>query len=140
MTKPTIGHVGIIVEDMSAAVEKLTVMLGVPPERIKEMPALGLKIAEFHMANLILELIQYTSDETNFAKDVMGARLGLNHLSVTVSDVDESIRSWTEKGLTLAEGFPIKGSHGRVAFFETEPKTSVLFEICQPDDNGTGTH
>ncbi len=140
MTKPTIGHVGIIVEDLSAAVETLTGLLGVPPERIKEMPGVGVKLAEFHMANLILELIQYTSDERNFAKDVMGERVGLNHLSVTVPDVDESIRSWTEKGLALAEGFPIKGAHGRVAFFETEPKTGILFEICQPDESGTGSH
>ena len=31
MEKPHIGHIGIIVEDMNSAVDKLTGLLGVPP-------------------------------------------------------------------------------------------------------------
>ena len=136
MNKPHIGHVGIIVEDLSSAVETLTALLGVSPSRIKEIPDVGLKVAEFEMANIILELLQYTSDEANLAKDVMGRRLGLNHLSVTVSNMDEAVRSWTDKGLDLSQGFPREGSHGKVAFFNAEPTTSVLFEVCEPHQSG----
>ncbi len=136
MKKPHIGHVGIIVKDMDCAVEKLTELLGVPPARVKEIPDVGLKTAEFEMANLTLELLQYTNDEACFAKEVMGEKPGLNHLSVTVNEVNEAIRTWTEKGLVLTEGFPRNGAHGRVAFFQTEPNTGILFEVCQPDKSG----
>lgn len=135
MDKPHIGHIGIIVEDMSLAIEKLTGLLGVAPENVKEISGVGLKVAEFKMANVTLELLQYTENEC-FAKEVMGERLGLNHLSVTVNDVNEAIGTWTEKGMVLGEGFPRDGAHGRVAFFRTEPKTGILFEVCQPFESG----
>ncbi|MFH1114011.1 MAG: VOC family protein [Pseudomonadota bacterium] len=136
MKMPHIGHVGIIVKDMDSAVAKLTALLGVPPSRLKEIPDVGLKTAEFETANLTLELLQYTDEKASFAKEVMGERPGLNHLSVTVNDVNEAIRNWTEKGLVLTEGFPRNGAHGKVAFFQTEPDTGILFEVCQPDESG----
>jgi methylmalonyl-CoA epimerase len=135
MIKPHIGHVGGIVQDLDAAVEKLTDLLGVPPTSMKEIPDVGLKTAEFEAANVTLELLQYTDPEKGFAREVMGEEIGLNHLSVTVADMDEAIRSWTEKGLALTKGFPRRGAHGEVAFFETEPATGILFEVCRPDED-----
>ena len=66
----------------------------------------------------------------------MGERMGLNHISARVDDVDHSVSELTTAGFTPMQGFPRQGAHGRVAFFEPDRVTGLLFEVCQPDSPG----
>ena len=130
MTPPRIDHIGIIVADLEQAVEKLRPLFG-EQARIRELPEVGLRVAEFQAANVVIELLQYTGD-ADFARGVMGSQLGLNHISARVEDVDRSVSELTAAGFTPMQGFPREGAHGRVAFFEPDRLTGLLFEICQP--------
>jgi hypothetical protein len=107
------------------------VLFGKPS--FKELPEAGLRVAEFHAENVSIELLQYTA-RSEFARRVMGRRLGLNHLSAQVEDVDRSIAQLNAAGFKPMEGFPREGAHGRVAFFEPDAVTGLLFEVCQPHD------
>lgn len=131
MSAPHIDHVGIVVADLEAALERLKPLFGAPA-RVKELVDAGLRVAEFHAANVTIELLQYTG-EAQFARRVMGERLGLNHISARVDDVERSLAALAAAGLKPMEGFPRQGAHGRVAFFEPDPVSGLLFEICQPD-------
>lgn len=133
MTKPAIDHIGIIVADLDAAVERLRPVFG-DDVTLKELADVGLRVAEFRTANVTVELLQYTGP-AEFAREVMGDRLGLNHVSARVSDVDASVAALTENGFALMDGFPRPGAHGRVAFFHPDDATGLLFEVCQPDDD-----
>lgn len=124
-----IDHIGIIVADLGAAVARLGVLFG--EAEIKELPDVGLRVAEFHAENVTIELLQYTRG-SEFARKVMGERLGLNHISARVDDVDRSIAELKARGLEPMAGFPREGAHGRVAFFEPDAVTGLLFEVCQP--------
>ena len=62
----------------------------------------------------------------------MGERVGLNHISLRVANLESSIEALAQRGLAPMQGFPRDGAHGRVAFFEPDPATGVLFEICEP--------
>ena len=55
-----IDHIGIIVADLEKAAAKLKPLFG--DASIKEMPEVGLRVAEFHPANVTIELLQYTED------------------------------------------------------------------------------
>ena len=132
MSAPRIDHLGILVADLEAAVARLGPLFG-GDARVKELPEVGLRVAEFRAANVTIELLQYTGRDDAFARRVMGERLGLNHLSATVDDVDRSLADLRAAGHAPMEGFPRQGAHGRVAFFEPDPVTGLLFEICQPD-------
>ena len=125
-----IDHIGIIVADVELAASKLKVLFGEPS--IKELPDVGLRVAEFHTENVSIELLQYTQG-SEFARNVMGERLGLNHISAHVEDVDQSVAELKANGLKPMSGFPRQGAHGRVAFFEPDAVTGLLFEVCQPD-------
>ena len=127
-----IDHIGIIVADLDAAVERLGALFGGAP-RIKELKDVGLRVAEFQAANVTVELLQYTGKNDAFARRVMGERLGLNHVSARVEDVERSLEALRAKGLKPMAGFPRQGAHGRVAFFEPDAVSGLLFEICQPD-------
>jgi len=132
MSGTHIDHIGIIVADLDAAVERLGPLFGGAPA-IKELADVGLRVAEFHAANVTVELLQYTGENDAFARRVMGERLGINHVSARVADLEASIESLRAKGLEPMAGFPRQGAHGRVAFFEPDAVTGLLFEICQPD-------
>lgn len=131
MSAPHIDHVGILVADLDAALERLKPLFGAPAQ-VKELADAGLRVAEFQAANVTIELLQYTGD-AQFARRVMGERLGLNHISARVEDVERSLAALTAAGLRPMEGFPRQGAHGRVAFFEPDPVSGLLFEICQPE-------
>lgn len=127
-----IDHIGIIVADLEAAVRRLEPLFGGHVE-IKELAEVGLRVAEFQAANITVELLQYSGKNDAFARQVMGEHLGLNHLSARVENVDHALAKLRASGLRPQEGFPRQGAHGRVAFFEPDPVTGLLFEICQPD-------
>lgn len=132
MTMPYIDHIGIIVADLDQASAKLRPLFG-DPVRIKELPEVGLRVAEFQAANVLIELLQYAGGDADFARGVMGEHTGLNHISLRVADVDRSIAELGAAGFAPMEGFPRQGAHGRVAFFEPDAVTGLLFEVCQPD-------
>ncbi|MEI6732610.1 MAG: VOC family protein [Comamonadaceae bacterium] len=129
---PYIDHIGIVVADLDQAIERLRPLFGTPT-RIKELTEVGLRVAEFDAANVVIELLQYSEGADSFAQQVMGQRLGLNHLSARVSDVAQSITELRQAGFTPMAGFPRQGAHGRVAFFEPDAVTGLLFEVCQVD-------
>ncbi len=132
MNAPHIDHIGILVADLDAALVKLKPLFG-DPVRVKLLAEEGLRIAELEAANVTLELLQYTGGNDALARRVMGEQLGLNHISARVADVERSAAELRAAGLSPMQGFPRQGAHGRVAFFEPDDVTGLLFEICQPD-------
>ena len=130
---PHIDHLGIVVADLDLAIAKFAPLFGAPA-RVKELADVGLRVAEFDCANIVVELLQYTGRDDAFAKGVMGERLGLNHLSARVDDVERSVAELKAAGFAPMAGFPRRGAHGRVAFFEPDAVTGLLFEVCQPDE------
>ncbi len=131
MNAPTIDHIGILVADLDAALERFKPLFGAPAQ-VKDIADAGLRVAEFHATNVTIELLQY-SGEAAFARRVMGERLGLNHVSARVEDLENSLAALKNAGFKPLDGFPRQGAHGRVAFFEQDPVSGLLFEICQPD-------
>ena len=130
MNRPRIDHIGLLVADLDAAVERLRPVFG-DDLSYKDLPQYELRTAIFHTENLAIELLQYTG-EAAFARGVMGGRLGLNHVSAEVADAEASIAALKARGFAVKDGFPADGVHGRVAFFDPDDVTGLLFEICQP--------
>jgi methylmalonyl-CoA epimerase len=126
-----IDHIGIIVDDLDQSVSLFERLFGVQPDSLREMPEVGLRIAHIKAKNVDIELIQYLSQEEGVAREAMGSRPGMNHISLRVDDVETWSRDLQDQGARLVNGFPRQGSHGRVAFFEPESTQGILFEICE---------
>jgi methylmalonyl-CoA/ethylmalonyl-CoA epimerase len=131
MTAPTIDHIGIIVEALEPAVAAMSLLLPDAPVVRRSLPDVGLEVAEFQAANIIIELLQYTSLEAGMARRTMGDAKGLNHLSISVPDLDASLAALAAAGVEPMEGFPRRGAHGRIAFMRTDARTGLLVELCQ---------
>ena len=133
MSKPHIDHIGVIVPDMEKALSLLEKLFGVEPGPIKEKEAMGLRLALVEFENVGLELIQYTDPESPF-KPVLGEKEGMNHISVQVSDMEGTLKNLNESEVKLADGFPVQGSKGPLAFNRPETSLGMLFELYQVRD------
>ena len=129
MSQPFVDHIGIIVEDMEAALGLLDRLFGMKPEEIQEMPDAGIRIAPLRAQNVGIELIQYTRKGA-FGEKVMGARNGVNHLSFRVGNLNTCLKDFRDRGIKVMEGFPRQGSGGAVAFLEPETTGEILLEVC----------
>jgi methylmalonyl-CoA/ethylmalonyl-CoA epimerase len=101
------------------------------PSKIKEMPEIGLRIAQLNAANIEIELLQYSGEGENIAKKTMGIHPGINHLSLEVMDIERALKNLEHEGFNVMDGFPREGSHGTVAFFKPETTGGILFEVCE---------
>jgi methylmalonyl-CoA/ethylmalonyl-CoA epimerase len=133
MTLPYINHIGIIVEDLDQTMILFKELFGLKPSGIKELPDVGLRIGHMHARNIDIEFIQYLSHESGLADSVMGRKSGLNHFSFHVNDIAAALTELQGKGVKVMEGFPRKGSQGRVAFFEPDTTAHILLEIGESD-------
>lgn len=131
MTAPRVDHIGIIVAALEPAVAAMSLLLPGAPIARRSLPEVGLEVAEFQAANVIIELLQYTSEAPGLARRTMGDATGLNHLSISVPDLQASMAALAANGVQPMEGFPRNGAHGRIAFMETDPRTGLLVELCQ---------
>jgi methylmalonyl-CoA/ethylmalonyl-CoA epimerase len=132
MSKTHVEHIGIVVADIEAAVERLRPLLGEAGE-ISDLPDYGLRLALIETANVTIELLQYTGEGDAFSRGVMGEGLGLNHISTRVDDVNQSLAELGTAGFRTMEGFPRRGAGAEVAFLERDETTGLLLEICAPD-------
>jgi methylmalonyl-CoA/ethylmalonyl-CoA epimerase len=128
-----VDHIGIIVRDLDHTLALWEKLFALKPTIIHDMPEVGLRIAHLKTQNVEIELLQYTAEEETIGRKAMGSRTGLNHLSFRVNRVDDSIRCFEKQGVKVKEGFPIEGSHGRIAFFEPETTDGILIEICEQE-------
>ncbi|MBN9427414.1 MAG: VOC family protein [Burkholderiales bacterium] len=134
MTVPTIDHVGIVVQALEPAVETLRRLLPGAALVRRSLPAVGLEVAEFQAANISIELLQYTGPADDLAHRAMGAEPGLNHLSIAVRNLDDALNGLAAQGVAPIEGFPCRGSHGRIAFLPPDACSALRIELCQPDE------
>ncbi len=134
MRPPRVDHIGIVVDDLESAIAAMARMLPGAPLRRRPVPDAGLEVAEFQAENLIVELLRYTDGGEGFGRAVMGGAPGVNHLSLSVPDLDAALAALRDGGVEPMAGFPRRGAHGRIAFLQRESNTGLLFELCEPDD------
>lgn len=134
MSAPRIDHIGIVVDELEPAIAVMARMLPGAPLRRRSVPDAGLEVAEFHAENLIVELLRYTDRGDGFGRSVMGPVPGVNHLSLSVPDLDVALAGLRAEGVEPMPGFPRRGAHGRIAFLPRDGVTGLRFELCQPDE------
>lgn len=140
MTPPRIDHLGVVVADLDAALARLKPLF-VEPSKRRELPEVGLRVAELQAANVVIELLEYADGAASaFARDTMGSAMGLNHLSVHCDDIAAASASMVASGFEPLPGFPRRGAHGTIAFFAPEAASGLRIELCQPESEDDGGH
>lgn len=128
-----VNHLGVIVEDIDAAMTGFRDTLGLPLERT-EVYAGVLDIAFLPCGDTQIELIQPRSDD-----DPAGAYLrdhgpGIQHVAFEVDDIEEALEQMRGRSVEVIGEAPRPGAGGTlIAFLDPRSFGGILVELCQID-------
>jgi len=137
--------IGIAVRDLDSAAEKYSQVLGVRPRMLgpEHYVYPGLKGARFYLANATISLVASGDTDSPIAKFISTIGEGINHISLEVTDLEQDMKDFTEKGMTFLSRKPLsfpegkvvfnhpKSTHGvQIAFVQANPGVDLL---CLPD-------
>jgi len=138
-----IKHIAVAVADIDGAASAYKSLLGLGEPRRYEWEAGQSREAHFDFGDVEVQLCQSTVPDGRFAEHVARYGEGVQHVCLTVDDIDSAIEAAVALGARLK---PCKacekiGSHphseGWVAFFEGQavPGLEVEFMQVYTDDN-----
>jgi methylmalonyl-CoA/ethylmalonyl-CoA epimerase len=129
-----IDHIAIVVQDLDAALGVYRDLLGLPLERVEEVPAENVKVAFLSLSegDGEIELVQPTADDTGIARFLAKRGEGMHHICFEVDDIEAAMTTIAASGLQVLEDKPRVGSQGRKYVF-IHPKTAhgVLIELYE---------
>lgn len=137
-----VTQVGVVVKDVKQVVERLE-FLGIGPfkemklpperkERFRGKPALAeAKIMTVPIGGTQLELVQPLTTESPHGEYLETKGEGIQHIMVTVDDIEKEIKQLTDKGCTLLLDIRLPGGiHG--AYIDLHAG-GIIVEMFQKD-------
>ena len=129
-------HIGIAVKSLRDANPLFERLLGTTSYKIEDVPSEGVRTSFFDVAGLKIELLEATDENSPIARFIAKKGEGIHHLAFEVSDIQQSMTSYQEKGFELITPSPKKGADNKlVAFLHPRSANGVLVELCQHDAN-----
>jgi methylmalonyl-CoA/ethylmalonyl-CoA epimerase len=122
-------HVGVVVTNIDAAVERYATLGFVGGERFA-MEEQGVIAVTYRAGPGYLELIQPTDPEGAIARFMQKRGEGMHHVAFRVNDLQDTLDRLAAAGVRLIDPTPRRGAHGwRVAFIHPESCHGVLTEL-----------
>lgn len=135
----TVNHIAIVVSDLATAQEFWVDALGLPLERVEEIPSEAVRVAFLETGNGEIELVQPTDHDSGVARFLRKRGAGMHHLCLEVPDIEATIGRLRAHGVELINEMPRESPDGRqYVFIHPRSTTGVLVELYQtasPVDN-----
>lgn len=141
LTAPTkISHIGIAVHQLEDALPFYTDTLGVPLERVEEVPSENVKVAFLRIGETRLELLEPLSDSSSIRDFLNKKGEGIHHIALEVEQIDARIKQLKAEGIRLINGEAKQGAHNsKIAFIHPSSANRVLYELCEPNEKDSET-
>lgn len=126
------NHIGVVVVNIEEAIHLYTNAFGFHlAQPVTMVPDLGIKDAFVSSGEVTLELIEPVDSEKAIGKFLKKHGEGLHHISLNVDDINETLRSLAQKGVSLINEEPF--SYGGVLIAAVHPRSTrgVLIELLQ---------
>ena len=129
-----IEHIGIIVKDLEASIQKYTSLLGLEVKEIEEVKvekAMN-RVAFLPVRETNIELVQSTA-ETGPVADLLRERgESIHHIAFEVEDLEKTFKELRSRGVEFLWDKMFEGSRGsKVAFFKPEEFNGIYIELVQ---------
>ena len=128
------SHVGHIVKDLNKGIDLYTRIFGLKARSSDIMLLPGGKAYMITVGNNAIELIQPTDSEHRVGKFLDKHGEGLFHLSCKVDDIDASVKSLRENGITVEDPrfiLPARTDGPRIAFLDPDSTCGAYIELAQ---------
>jgi methylmalonyl-CoA/ethylmalonyl-CoA epimerase len=113
-------HVGIAVESLKEAVPVFEKLLGQAPLRAETVEDQKSRVAVFRVGESCIELLEATSPDSPVARFIAKRGPGIHHLTLTVSNLAESLIELEQKGIRLVDRTPRRAGRGIGALGNSE--------------------
>ena len=125
-----IDHVGIAVNDLSAAVEEYRAAFGVEPAHRERVEDQGVEEVLFPVGTSYIQLLGALGPDTPVGRFLDRRGEGIHHVGYRVEDVRQALTSLRAAGVPLIDESPRPGSRGTtVAFVHPKGMRGVLVEL-----------
>ena len=127
-----IDHIGFAVYSIEKARKFYEEILGLPCERIEEVPSQKVRTAFFALGETHLELLEPTDPSSPIAKFLEKNGEGIHHIGYLSDNLEKQLERAEGKGCKLINSTPVKGAGGKqIAFLHPKSAHGVLTEICE---------
>ncbi|MCB0497374.1 MAG: methylmalonyl-CoA epimerase [Cyclobacteriaceae bacterium] len=127
-----IEHLGIAVDDLEAANELFSKLLGKEHYKVEEVDSEKVATSFFQIGETKIELLEATGEESAIHKFIEKRGKGIHHIAFGVDDIYAEMKRLESEGFILLNETPKEGADNKLVCF-LHPKTTggVLVEICQ---------
>ena len=127
-----VHHIGIVVTNIEEAIRLYTEKFGFRlTQPITMIPELGIKDAMVSTGEVTLEIMESVASDKPIGRFLEKHGEGLHHISLSVDDVNGTLKSLAQKGISLInkEAF----SYGGVLIAAVHPRSTcgVMIELLQ---------
>ena len=127
-----IHHIAIVVKDLEESLAFYRDALGLPVERVEDMPEEGVRIAFLPLGNSEIELLEPTQPDTGVARFLEKRGEGLHHVCLEVTDIEGALAALKAGGAELITETPRTRPDGtRYAFIHPRSAHGVLLELYE---------
>jgi len=128
-----VNHVGVVVEDIDAALSFWQDALGIRLDHVEEVPSQKVQVAFLPVGESEVELVQPTSQDSGTAKFLQERGQGMHHLCLEVDDLVGMLADLKEKDVRLINEEPVQLEGRKMAFVHPKSASGVLLELYQLD-------
>lgn len=128
-----IDHVGIVVNELDAALQTYCDGLGFRLLQRITIPEHGVEAAFLDAGNGTVELIASTDPTSGTARFLQTRGEGTHHICFEVEDIVATLAALEAQGLRLIDAAPRQGVHGLVAFVHPKATHGTMIELLQKD-------
>ena len=128
-----IEHIGILVKDLEASINKYNTLLGLNVEEreLVKVKNTSNKVAFIPVGETNIELIQ-TSGQIALADDFNRETDIIHHIAFEVEDLDKTIKQLRSQGVEFVFNEILEGSRGsKFVFFKQEEFNGIYVELVQ---------
>lgn len=127
-----INHVAIVLPDLNQGAKFWLEALGLPLEKVEEIPDQEVEVAFLPVGESHIELLTPTTEESGVARYLNKRGPGLHHICLEVDDIAATLAQLKEAGIPLIDEQPkTTGSGKKLAFVHPKGTGGVLVELYQ---------
>ena len=130
--KAILDHVGIVVQDLDAALAFYRDVLGLEVEAPEEVLSQRVRAHLIPVGHAALELLEATAVDSPIARYLDKRGPGLHHITLRVEDIRAALAHLRARGVRLVDDAPRPGVQGSwIAFVHPSASHGVLVELKQ---------
>jgi methylmalonyl-CoA/ethylmalonyl-CoA epimerase len=128
-----INHIGIAVKSLDEHIPFYRDVLKLELAAIDEVKEQKVKVAMFKSGEVMIELLEPTSDDSPIAKHLEKKGEGIHHIAYETDNIEQQINDLKSQAVRMIDEEPRQGAHEtKIAFLHPKSSGRVLTEICQP--------